>query len=45
MSTEQMANDLVNDHTIGYADDVRKVKKFNNNEVMFSFLIYKLDKK
>ena len=39
MSTEQMSNDLVNDHTIGYADDVRKVKKFNNHKVDINVLM------
>ena len=39
MSTEQMSNDLVNDHNIGYADDVRKVKKFNNHKVDINVLM------
>ena len=39
MSTEQMSNELVNDHTIGYADDVQKVKKFNNHKVDINVLM------
>ena len=39
MSTEQMSNDLVNDHTIGYVDDVQKVKKINNQKVDINVLM------
>ena len=42
MSTEQMSNDLVNDHTIGYADDVPKVKKINNHKVDINVLMDKV---
>ena len=39
MSTEQMSNDLVNDHTIGYVDDVQKVKKINSQKVDINVLM------
>ena len=39
MSTEQMSNDLVNDHTIGYVDDVKKVNKLNNQKVDINVLM------
>ena len=34
-----MSNDLVNDHTIGYVDDVQKVKKINNQKVDINVLM------
>ena len=39
MSTEQMSNDLVNDHTIGYVDGVQEVKKLNNQKVDINVLM------
>ena len=39
MSTEQMSNEIANDQTIGYVDNIQKVRKLNNQKVDINVLM------